>query len=255
MSPDFAFVPDWPALPAHIAALSTLRSGGVSLAPYDDSFGGGGFNLGAHVGDQIEAVMQNRTMLDRVLPSAPKWLSQIHGTDVLDLGQLHADLVGDASFTTLPRVVCAVQTADCLPVLFCDGKTNVVGAAHAGWRGLVSGVLENTVSKMLAAGAKINDMSAWLGPAIGPQAFEVGAEVRAQFVAADRCALAAFQASASNPDKFYADIYALARLRLRRAGIQNIFGGEFCTVSQEEKFYSYRRDGVTGRMASLIWIK
>jgi len=255
MSPDSTFIPDWPGLPAHIGAISTLRAGGVSLPPYDDGFGRGGFNLAGHVGDRTEDVERNRAMLNSVLPQKPLWLSQVHGTAVLDLGQPHTKLVADACFTDLPGVVCAVQTADCLPVLFCDGKTNVVAAAHAGWRGLVHGVLENTLASMQTAGAEIKHIQAWLGPAIGPLAFEVGAEVREQFIAADRRASAAFKASEDNPNKFYADIVELARMRLRRAGIVNISGGEFCTVRQKAKFYSYRRDGVTGRMASLIWIR
>jgi polyphenol oxidase len=252
---DCVFYPDWPDLPAHIVALTTIRSGGVSGVPYHDGKGGGGFNLATHVGDQAEHVLQNRRLLASYLPNDPEWLTQVHGTRVLDLDMEHGDLIADACVTSRPGVVCAVQTADCLPVLFCDAKTNVVAAAHAGWRGLAHGVLENTLDTMLAAGADIGNVMVWLGPAIGPDQFEVGAEVRQQFVDVNPCAIAAFKSSPNNPDKFYADIYLLARLGLQRAGVVNIAGGGFCTVSETDKFYSYRRDGVTGRMASLIWVK
>ena len=252
---DRVFIPEWPGLPAHIGVLSTLRNGGVSLAPFDDGTGWGGFNLAAHVGDQMDHVLQNRALLTQFLPASPVWLNQVHGTVVKDIGQPHDDLTADACFTSRADVICAVQTADCLPVLFCDAKKNVVAAAHAGWRGLLHGVLENTLGSMLSAGAQLDNIQVWLGPAIGARQFEVGAEVRAQFVDRDQCARAAFAASTVRPDKFYADIYLLARLRLQRAGVLSIEGGGFCTVSEPEKFYSYRRDGVTGRMASLIWIK
>lgn len=252
---DRVFIPVWPDLPSHIGVLSTLRNGGVSQAPYDDGSGSGGFNLAAHVGDRVEDVFRNRALLAQFLPDSPIWLNQVHGTRVLDLGSKHADLNADACFTNRANVVCAVQTADCLPVLFCDATTNVVAAAHAGWRGLLRGVLENTLGMMLKAGASPDHVSVWLGPAIGPTWFEVGAEVRTQFVDLDSCASAAFRASEIRPEKFYADIYQLARLRLQRAGIRHIHGGGFCTVSEPEKFFSYRRDGVTGRMASLIWSK
>lgn len=249
------FVPDWPGLPAHIGALSTLRSGGFSPAPYDDSNGSGGFNLGAHVGDDVALVGKNRAQLRQFLPADPQWLTQVHGNRVVDLDQFASDFKADACLSAQAGVVCAVQTADCLPVLFCDPKSNVVAAAHAGWRGLLDGVLDNTVAQMMSAGAAAENIMAWLGPAIGPFKFEVGAEVREKFVHADPCASAAFKASPQQAGKFYADIYQLARLRLHSAGVRDICGADFCTVTQSEKFYSYRRDGVTGRMASLIWIK
>ncbi|PRC91641.1 peptidoglycan editing factor PgeF [Solimicrobium silvestre] len=258
MPPSCILKPDWPNLPSQIGALTTLRTGGVSCAPFDDGSGVDGFNLGTHVGDQIEHVLQNRSLLAQFLPDMPQWLSQVHGTTVLDLGSIvenaKSGLIADACFTTQANVVCAVQTADCLPVLFCDAKNGVVAAAHAGWRGLVDGVLENTLLKMQAAGAESKHILAWLGPAIGPLKFEVGAEVRARFMEVDPCASAAFKPG-KEPGKFYADIYQLARMRLQCAGVVQISGGNFCTVSEPEKFYSYRRDGVTGRMASLIWIK
>ena len=249
------FVPDWPDLPAHIGALSTLRSGGCSLSPYDDGVGNGGFNLGTHVGDNPFHVNQNRAVLDQYLPASPRWLMQIHGTRVLDQGLPQIDLHADSCFSTQADIVCAVQTADCLPVLICDGTKKVVAAAHAGWRGLVNGVLENTLEEMQSAGAQLQNITVWLGPAIGPLQFEVGAEVRDQFLDVDSCAIAAFKASEKQVGKYYADIYQLARLRLQRAGVFQIHGGHCCTVTESEKFYSYRRNGVTGRMASLIWIK
>lgn len=252
---EIVFVPDWPDLPVQFNALSTLRTGGFSLAPYDDGSGAGGFNLASHVADDFAHVQQNRSLLAPYLPCEPSWLTQVHGTDVVKLGRPQHDLVADACFTPLPGVVCAVQTADCLPVLFCDAKTNVVAAAHAGWRGLANGVLEKTLWHMHRAGAAPGDVLVWLGPAIGPNQFEVGPEVRDQFVQDDSCAAAAFLPIEEKPGKFYADIYQLARLRLQKLGVTQISGGNFCTFTQREKFFSYRRDGVTGRMASLIWIK
>lgn len=244
--------PDWQQLPAQFSALSTRRIGGVSLAPYDDGSGASGFNLGDHVGDLAEHVLRNRTLLAKVLPSEPQWLSQVHGTSVLNFDEPQTSLIADACITTKPNVVCAVLTADCLPVLFCDATHGVVGAAHAGWRGLADGILEKTVATMQQAGANPKHMLVWLGPAIGPSKFEVGEEVRARFDAND--AAATFIASPIQTGKFYADIYQLARLRLQRLGIHQLSGGQFCTFSEPDKFYSYRRDGVTGRMASLVWI-
>ncbi|MCD6027234.1 MAG: hypothetical protein K0R08_1753 [Solimicrobium sp.] len=263
MSSDFLLKPAWPQLSngvgAQYGAFTTVRAGGVSHAPYDDHFGAGGFNLADHVGDTIDNVVRNRTRLAEYLSefSSPdlQWLSQVHGTTVLNLDEKQGSLVADACISTRANVVCAVLTADCLPVLFCDRKHGVVGAAHAGWRGLAAGVLENTVFKMKQAGAYPEHILAWLGPAIGPSKFEVGKEVREQFVGADTSTALAFTLNKIRPGKFYADIYKLARIRLQRAGVEQISGGQFCTFSQPDKFYSYRRDGVTGRMASLIWIK
>ena len=253
-------VPHWPDLPPFIGALTTLRTGGVSLAPYDDGAGSGtgGFNLATHVGDQIDHVMENRHLLAHYLPSEPQWLSQVHGTTVVRLDEKSSDTdnpTADASFTTQTNVICAVQTADCLPVLLCDATTKVVAAVHAGWRGLASGVIENTLAKMQDCGAKSDNVMAWLGPAIGPLQFEVGEEVKDQFMAIDLSASAAFKAREGQRGKFLADICLLAELRLLKAGVNKIARGNFCTVSQANRFYSYRRDGVTGRMASLIWIK
>jgi YfiH family protein len=247
-----ALRPDWPDLPAGVAALITLRGGGCSLAPYDDGAGGGGFNLGSHVGDAAESVARNRALLQAKLPAEPAWLTQIHGTTVADAAHLADVPRADASIAAGAGAVCAILTADCLPVLFCDRAGGVVGAAHAGWRGLAAGVLENTVAAMRAAGA--GEMTAWLGPAIGPGRFEVGEDVRAAYLARDVRHDRAFAPIAGAAGKYLADIYRLARLTLAQAGVERVSGGGFCTVDDTARFYSYRRDGVTGRFASLIWI-
>lgn len=241
---DSLILPDWP-LPAGVKACSTTRHGGISLPPYDS------LNLGTHVGDDARAVADNRQRLveGAGLPQMPVWLDQIHGTRVVRLdGQTPADLQADAVYSNVPGQVCAVMTADCLPVLFCSQASDEVAAAHAGWRGLCNGVLEQTLA---AFAAEPGCISAWLGPAIGPQQFEVGPEVRAAFIAVDDAAAAAFTPQG---DKFLADIYLLARQRLQRAGIHAIYGGDRCTVSEISHFFSYRRDGITGRLASLIWL-
>lgn len=244
--------PEWSA-PPNIGALTTLRRGGVSRAPFDDGAGGGGLNLAAHVGDRPEDVRQNRALLRPMLPAEPAWLSQVHGAAVVDAAAIANPVEADASFTTQRGVVCALLTADCLPVLFCDAAGSVVGAAHAGWRGLANGILENTVDKMREAGA--GEILAWLGPAIGPQRFEVGDDVLSAFVRRDPDAKAAFKPIDGRPGKYLADIYQLARIVLAKAGVERIAGGGLCTVSDQSCFYSYRRDHVTGRMASLIWIR
>ncbi|CAI1086392.1 Laccase domain protein yfiH [Serratia quinivorans] len=241
---DSLILPDWP-LPAGVKACSTTRHGGISLPPYDS------LNLGTHVGDEAQAVAVNRQRLveGADLPQMPVWLEQVHGTRVVRLdGQTPADLQADAVYSNVPGQVCAVMTADCLPVLFCSQVGDEVAAAHAGWRGLCNGVLEQTLAAFTAEPGRI---SAWLGPAIGPQQFEVGPEVRAAFIAVDDAAAAAFTPQG---DKFLADIYLLARQRLQRAGIHAIYGGDRCTVSEISHFFSYRRDGITGRLASLIWL-
>ncbi|MFM2086540.1 MAG: peptidoglycan editing factor PgeF [Pseudomonadota bacterium] len=253
-------LPDWPGLPASVGALSSVRAGGVSLGAYGDGQGAGGLNLGIHVGDDPVHVAQNRARLASILPSEPAWLSQVHGVAVADAAALAGCVPdADASVATQPGVVCTVMTADCLPVLFCSHDGLVVGAAHAGWRGLANGVLQATVQDMRARGA--SEILAWLGPAIGPGAFEVGADVLQAFRDGahdeeERQALSdAFAAIAGKPGKYLADIYALARHMLRRDGVTRVAGGEYCTVSDAAQFYSYRRDGVTGRQASLIWRK
>jgi len=253
MTAPAVLLPDWQGAPSWVGALSTLRSGGVSLAPYDDGAGGGGLNLGTHVGDDPAAVAQNRARLRALLPLDPAWLTQVHGNIVLDAAHVQGAPEADASIAVGPGAVCVIQTADCLPVLFCDSQGRVVGAAHAGWRGLAAGVLENTVAAMRAAGA--GDILAWLGPAIGPACFEVGEEVRQAFVDGHAEASAAFVPNLNAPGKHFADIYQLARLLLRRQGIAKISGGGFCTMTDAARFYSYRRDRTTGRMASLVWLQ
>lgn len=235
-------IPDWPA-PAHVRALQTLRTGGCSPAPWAS------FNLGDHVGDEPARVAANRAELRRQLPAEPLWLQQVHGTVVVDAAQAPQATTADASFANEPDQVCAVMTADCLPVLFCDRAGSVVAAAHAGWRGLLDGILECTIAALPVVPG---ELLAWLGPAIGPERFEVGGEVRAAFVAHDAQAAGAFR---PHGDKWWADIYSLARQRLQAAGVTNIHGGGQCTVSDAERYFSYRRDGVTGRMATLIWLE
>ncbi|MDP2809971.1 MAG: peptidoglycan editing factor PgeF [Rhodocyclaceae bacterium] len=236
-------LPEWPAPPG-VRALATTRRGGVSGAPWHS------FNLGAHVGDDRQAVAANRALLRRELPAEPVWLAQVHGTRCVDAALAASGTEADASFTRQRGVVCAVLTADCLPVLFCDDHANVVGVAHAGWRGLAAGVIEATVAAMGEPGMRL---MAWLGPAIGPQAFEVGGEVREIFVVHDPQAASAFAATANG--KWLCDIYRLARQRLHAIGIHRFTGADFCTARDEQRFFSYRRDGATGRMASLIWLE
>lgn len=245
-------IPEWDELPPNVGALSTSRRGGTSLAPYDDGKGRGGLNLGGHVGDDPQHVADNRRRLATILPASPVWLTQVHGTHVVNASAIRSPVEADAAICTLPNVVCSILTADCLPVLLCDTAGKVVGAAHAGWRGLAQGVLENAVEAMRQAGAE--EITAWLGPAIGPQAFEVGSEVREAFMAKQPEAVQAF-APAGEPGKYLADIDAMARLRLHALGVSQVRGGGFCTVADKDRFYSYRRDKTTGRMATLIWLK
>ncbi len=236
---------DWPA-PESIRAHVTTRLGGVSAAPWDS------LNLGMHVGDDPRHVAENRRRVAAALglPAEPVWIDQVHGARVVAAESALQPAKADASVARRPGVVCAVMTADCLPVLFCAEDGSEVAAAHAGWRGLAAGVLEATVGAMRAESDRI---MAWLGPAIGPTAFEVGDEVREVFLAAHGEAAEAF--SRNRPGHWLADIYRLARIRLAGAGVTRIFGGEHCTYTEGDLFYSYRRDGVTGRMASLIWMQ
>jgi YfiH family protein len=240
-----------------VGALSTLRSGGVSVGPYGATRDqGGGLNLGLHVGDEPAAVEQNRRLLRANLPAEPAWLAQVHGTRVWDLSSAYDPLTeseADASIACRPDRVCTIMSADCLPVLLADCRGTQVGAAHAGWRGLAQGVIEQTVAAMRASGA--DQLTAWLGPAIGPKAFEVGIEVRRAFAHLGPQAEAAFTPVPDRADKFLADLAGLARIALLRSGVTQVSGGQDCTVSGPAKFYSFRRDQVTGRMASLIWIK
>lgn len=238
---------DWDA-PAQIHALTTTRQGGHSAAPY------AGLNLGDHVEDLPEAVTANRQLLIQAtgLHIAPQWLQQVHGTEVVEAQPDGQVRTADACFTAQPGQGCIVMTADCLPVLFTNTQGTKVAAAHAGWRGLAAGVLEQTLKVF----APHEQVLAWLGPAIGPLAFEVGAEVKQAFVAQHAKAEDAFRTSPTNPqDRYLADIYQLARIRLEAAGVAAVTGGEHCTFSDADNFFSYRRDGVTGRMASLIWIE
>lgn len=243
--PDF-IIPDWPA-PASVRALVTTRVGGVSTGPWAS------LNLGDQVGDDLTAVAENRRRLRAHLPGDPLWLKQVHGIQCCDAAACsnakgNQPPEADAAYSRKPGVVCAVLTADCLPVLLCDAAGTTVAAAHAGWRGLLAGVIENTVAAMAVPGGRL---MAWLGPAIGQQSFEVSGEVRHAFMARDPAAVSAFVAQ---PDgKWLCDIYALARRRLAALGIHRVAGADFCTLQDAKRFYSYRRDGVTGRMASLIW--
>lgn len=233
--------PDWPA-PASVRACVTTRQGGVSLPPFDT------FNLGDHVGDDPAAVAQNRLRLSGEFHIQPAWLKQVHGLAVADADPSRV-VEADASWTNRPGIACTVMTADCLPVLFCDQAGTQVAAAHAGWRGLAGGVLEATLDRLNVPPAQV---LVWLGPAIGPQAFEVGLEVRDAFTAVHPEAARAF-VDGERPGKLMADIYALARIRLAARGVTAVYGGGLCTVS-DERFFSYRRTPQGGRFASLVWL-
>jgi YfiH family protein len=231
--------PDWLA-PGNVRAFSTTRKCGFSKGKW------GQLNLGAHCGDNPEHVYQNRGLLQALLPSSPRWLRQVHGTAVADWSDTyHPDIEADAIVSSQPGQVCAVLTADCLPVLFCNRRGDRVGIAHAGWRGLANGILEATVR---ALDETPTQLMAWMGPAIGPQVYEVGADVAEAFPGE-------FPAGFTpRGDRFLMDIYALAKLKLAAVGVHAVYGGAYCTLSDSGRFFSYRRDGVTGRMASLIWL-
>jgi YfiH family protein len=237
-------VPDWPA-PPQVRACMTTRHGGVSRGPYAS------LNLGDHVGDDPAAVAANRTRLLTALelPGEPLWLQQVHGCGVARAGRDRPGCQADATLAQAPGQVCGVLTADCLPLLFCDRAGQRVAAAHAGWRGLCDGVIEAALDALAVPGEQV---LCWLGPAIGPEAFEVGPEVRAAFLARDPGAAAAFRPSPAG--RWLADLYHLARRRLAARGVGFVGGGEHCTFTESERFFSYRRDGVTGRLASLIWL-
>ena len=242
-------VPDWP-VPPSVRALSTTRIGGYSAAPYAS------FNLSDYVGDAPDAVAKNRAQLPTQagLPSAPHWLRQVHGTRVLELDHSAVKTAvpaeADAAVTMQRGVVCAVQTADCLPILFCDAAGTRVAAVHAGWRGLANGVIEAALLRLDTPAEKI---IAWLGPAIGRDTFEVGDDVREAFTRDAPTASSCFREH--GPGKWHADLVQLARLRLQRAGVTQVYGGTWCTFSDAQQFFSYRRDKVTGRMATLIWLE
>ncbi|MEW5709112.1 MAG: peptidoglycan editing factor PgeF [Pseudomonadota bacterium] len=240
-------LPDWPA-PDRVRALATTRTGGVSCGPYAS------LNLSEHVGDDPRCVAENRRRLRRWLPAEPRWLKQVHGATVARLDPAAArgtaeEKEADAAVTRTPGVVCAVQVADCLPVLLCDRDATVVGIAHAGWRGLASGVIERTVEAMEADPARL---LAWLGPCIGPDSFEVGDEVRQAFLRHET--RAAFAFLPRDNGKWLANLPLLARQRLDGCGVRAVYGKEDCTFSQPQRFYSYRRDRVTGRTVALVWL-
>ena len=236
-------VPDWP-VSGRVRALITTRQGGASCDAY------AGFNLGECAGDDAHAVASNRRFLRRLLPGEPVWMRQVHGTRVIEAGPWSLGEEADAAVTRTPGRVCAVLTADCLPVLLADAQGTVVGIAHAGWRGLAAGVIESVVRSMGVAPASL---VAYLGPAIEARAYEVGRDVFDAFVGADADAAAAF--ASRGEGKFLADLNLLARQRLMRLGVGSMHGGTLCTYSDPERFYSYRRDGATGRMASLVWME
>jgi polyphenol oxidase len=237
--------PQWPA-PANVRAAATLRAGGVSTGPFAS------LNLALHVGDEPGAVAENRRRLRDMLalPAEPAWLNQVHGATVVEAGPYAAPPTADAAFARKPKQVCTVQTADCLPVLICDREGTRVAASHAGWRGLAGGVLRATLEAMAIAPGHL---MAWLGPAIEQDAFEVGAEVREAFLALDPANAAAFRANERG--RWQADLCDLARRELARLGIAAVYGGGFRVHADRDRFFSYRRDSRTGRMATLIWLE
>jgi YfiH family protein len=246
----------WPELPEGVGVLSTLRSGGVSTGAYADARGGGGLNLGTHVGDAPEAVAENRALLRSLLPANPIWLEQVHGTEVVNAQNVStrgAAPRADAIMATAGSKICTIMTADCMPVLLADRKGNLVAAAHAGWRGLAGGLIQNTVKQLREAGA--DEIVAWLGPGIGPERFEVGEDVLVAFQHLGPSAKTAFAAITDKPGKYLANLPALARLVLASVSVSQVAGGDRCTVREPSEFYSFRRDRVTGRMATMIWIK
>lgn len=237
--------PDWPA-PANVRAASTTRTGGVSVGPYTS------LNLGSHVGDDLAAVIENRARVQRRLglKRPPTWLNQVHGTAVAEAGNYPVPPTADACVARSAGNVCVVLTADCLPVLFCDEAGEAVAAAHAGWRGLVGGVLEETIGALQLPPHRL---LAWLGPAIEHDAFEVGREVREQFIARDGAFAGSFTSNTAG--RWQADLYGLARHELMRLGVARVYGGGFRSFEDQDRFFSYRRDGQTGRMASAIWLE
>ena len=237
--------PDWPA-PANVSAATTLRLGGESTGVFDS------WNLALHVGDNPDDVLANRARLYRELnlPHEPVWLNQVHKNNVVDAARVVDVADADGSFTCQSGVVCVVMTADCLPILLTDQDGEHVAAIHAGWRGLANGVIEAALTKI---SANPGQMMAWLGPAISQAAFEVGEEVRALFLKQNPIYAQAFRNNIENNKKWNADLYGLARLRLEKSGVSAVYGGQWCTYNDAQRFYSYRRSGETGRMATLIW--
>jgi YfiH family protein len=258
MAPLSILRPNWPA-PANVHAFTTTRQGGFSQTPFDQ------FNLGAFAGEDLLIVQQNRALLNALLPQAPFWIKQVHGTDVVLARGAHEGIgdsiiEADASVTTDPQTVLSILAADCMPVLFTNRSGTAVAAAHAGWRGLCAGVLENTVAKLLKeSSSTASDVLAWIGPSISVAHYEVGAEVRAAFIESavqfdyqldDACFI---PNRASGHDKYWADLPRIAKSRLQALGIDAVYGGDLCTFRDPERFYSYRRETPTGRFASLIW--
>ncbi|MCN4144680.1 MAG: peptidoglycan editing factor PgeF [Thiohalomonas sp.] len=246
-------IPEWDA-PINVKSLLTTRQGGFSKVPFDS------FNLAEHVDDIPQNVKKNRQQLMMWLPAEPVWLNQIHSNKVVDASRLATGIDADGSYSTKTDCVSVVMTADCLPILMCNRQGTVVAAVHAGWRGLVNGILELAVDKVFSAGqCQPKDLLIWLGPAIGPEKFEVGNEVREEFLnktslfkkSVEQC----FTSLNNKKNKYLADIYQLAKVRLLHKGIENVSGGNYCTYTEQDKFFSYRRDGKTGRMANLIWLE
>lgn len=244
-------IPEWP-VPAHVKACISTRQGGVSDAPYE------GFNLASHVGDDIDSVERNRTqLLQELAVDSVQWLEQVHGTKLVEAQNDGRVRTADACYSRASGIACAVMTADCLPVLLCDEYGSQVAAVHAGWRGLAEGIISETVASFSCAPEKL---MVYLGPAISARAFEVGIDVLEAFFESAKseshlqAVSQSFKPSNALAMKYLADIYALARAEFDELGVNRVYGGDFCTYSDAERFYSYRRDGVTGRMASLIWI-
>jgi hypothetical protein len=239
-------IPDWPA-PARVRALVTTRAGGVSTGAYAS------LNLGSRCGDDPDAVAENRKRLAALLPSEPVWMRQVHGIAVADADAARASGVepeADAAVAREAGTVCAVLVADCMPVFFADEAGSVVAVAHAGWRGLSAGVLDATLDAMRVPAASV---VAWLGPAIGARVYEVGDEVRAAFLAHDGSAAQAF--APTRPEHWLLDLYAVARQRLAARGVERVYGRGFCTFTERERFFSYRRERASGRMAAVVWLE
>lgn len=238
MSNNSLIKPDWPA-PSNVGCFVSTRMGGSSCAPYDS------FNLATHVGDEVESVLKNRKALPVQVES---WLNQVHSNKVLRLPlSSEQDLTADASVTSVKGTACAVLTADCLPLLICSRGDSEIGAVHAGWKGLANGIIENTIHEM---DSPADDLLVWMGPAIGPCHFEVGKELLNSFKDYEEAFL-----PGKSPGKYYMDIYKVAKLKLLNLGVSQVYGGQYCTFEESERFYSYRRDGITGRMASVIWME
>jgi len=237
--------PDWPA-PAHVQAVSTTRSGGFSDGPYSS------LNLGTHVGDDPQLVERNRMFLVDALGyvATPRWLDQVHGTEIVIADECEMNVSADGAVTAAQGIACAIMTADCLPVLLTDRNGTQVAAAHGGWRGLAGGILEKTVAALTTRGVAAGELMAWLGPAIGPAAYEVDAAVVDSLPDIDKRAVVQ-----TNPQHWQLNLYELARSRLASSGVEAVYGGGFCTYSDQERFFSYRRDGACGRQATLIWLE